>query len=160
MGHRSVVFEMVGTLCGCSQFANLQCDTRSTLPNSEPSEICDTIALTTRLSLLHHHRRRKMRIIGNGGPSSPILLPIVQILQYQSAYQSVQSVLQMFVSVFAQAGLQATVDVLHPVVDDEESQMIPQILAGQLSVGGTSSLFKLRLEDWWVPRLISTECGL
>lgn len=91
-----------------------------------------------------------MRLVGQGGPSSPILLPIVQSLQFQSAYQSVESALQMFVAVFTRAGLHAAVHTLYPVIDDKESQMVQRILAGQLGVGGTSTLFQLRLEDWWV----------
>lgn len=68
------------------------------------------------------------------------------MLQFQSAYRSVQSTLHMFASAFSQAGLRASVDVLHPVVDD--SQMLGHILAGQLGISGTSALFVLTLEDW------------
>lgn len=89
-----------------------------------------------------------MRLVGHASSSSPILLPIVQILQFQSAYRAVQSTLQMFTSVFTQAGLRAAIDVLHPILDD--SQMLEQILAGQMGVAGTSALFKLRVEDWYV----------
>lgn len=89
-----------------------------------------------------------MRLVGRTGASSPILLPIVQILQYHSAYLSVQSTLQMFVSVFTQSGVDATVDILHPAVDEKDFQTVQRMLAGQLSVGGTSTLFRLSLEDW------------
>lgn len=149
MGHRSLAFEMVSSR-EHSQVADPQCDTRSTRRNSETSELCDTIVLAIRLSLLQHYRRRKVRLVGQGGPSSPILLPIVQSLQFQSAYLLVESALQMFVTVLAHAGLRATMDILQPVVDDRDSHMVQRILAGQLGVGGTNTLFQLRLEDWWV----------
>lgn len=121
------------------------------------SSICDFIVLTARLYLFSLHRERKARQvdISQPLPSTSIVRPILNVLQFYTIRQRIDANLEMFASTLKAAGLRAEMRASQSTRGDAGHASARRMLSGMVDADALSATTTLECDGWCVRMLVS-----
>lgn len=126
-------------------------------PTVPHSPVCDALLAAGRLGLLQAYKKRKEHIVATGSalapgvsapppPPSPILVPIVQALQFRATCRAVRQVLSTLVTTLASAGLSAYVVERHAISDGVD--VVLALLTARCKLDVLGAVFTIEVTGW------------